>query len=64
MPAALVRRLNTEINKAASAPEVKAKLDGAGFLVVGTSPEELASINKADIERAGKLVKAAGIQPE
>ena len=43
---------------------MKAKLDGAGFLVVGTSPEELSSINKADIERAGQLVKAAGIQPE
>jgi len=64
LPAALVRRLNMEINKAAGAPEVKAKLDAAGFLVVGTSPEELAAINKADIERAGRLVKAAGIQPE
>ncbi len=64
LPQALVRRLNTEINKAAGAPEVKAKLDAAGFLVVGTTPEELAAINKADIERAGRLVKAAGIQPE
>lgn len=64
LPQALVRRLNLEINKAANTPDVKAKLDGAGFLVVGTSPEELSSINKADIERAGQLVKAAGIQPE
>ncbi|OFZ99982.1 MAG: hypothetical protein A3H35_13050 [Betaproteobacteria bacterium RIFCSPLOWO2_02_FULL_62_17] len=64
LPPALVRRLNAEINKAAGAPEVKAKLDAAGFLVVGTTPEELSAINKADIERAGRLVKAAGIQPE
>ena len=28
------------------------------------TPITLASINKADIERAAKLVKAAGIQPE
>jgi tripartite-type tricarboxylate transporter receptor subunit TctC len=64
MPEPLVRRLNAEILKAINVPEVKAKLDEAGFLVIGSSPEELASTMKADIERMAVVVKAAGIQPE
>jgi tripartite-type tricarboxylate transporter receptor subunit TctC len=64
LPQALVKRLNTEIVKAINAPEVKAKLDEAGFLVVGTTPEELAASMKNDIERMGQVVKAAGIKPE
>jgi tripartite-type tricarboxylate transporter receptor subunit TctC len=64
LPDPLVRRLNVEINKAISAPEIKAKLDEAGFLVIGTTPEELLATNKADIERMAAVVKAAGITPE
>ena len=64
LPDPSVRRLNAEIVKAINAPEVKAKLDEAGFLVVGSSPEELAASMKTDIERMGRVVKAAGIKPE
>ncbi len=64
LPDSIVRRLNAEIIKAINAPEVKAKLDDAGFLVVGSTPEELAASMKTDIERMGRVAKAAGIQPE
>jgi tripartite-type tricarboxylate transporter receptor subunit TctC len=64
MPAPIVRRLNGEINKAINVPDVKSKLDEAGFLVIGTSPEELAATMKSDIERMSVVVKSAGIRPE
>ena len=64
LPAPLVRRINAEIVKAINSPEVKAKLDEAGFLVVGSTPDELAMSMKTDIERMGKVAKAAGIKPE
>lgn len=60
----VVRRLQSEIVKALNVPEIHSKLTDAGFVVIGSSPEELAAAQKADIEQAGKIVKAVGIQPE
>jgi tripartite-type tricarboxylate transporter receptor subunit TctC len=64
MPQPVLRRANTEIVKALEAPDIRSKLTEAGFLVVGSTPEELAATNRADIEMAAKIVKLAGIQPE
>jgi tripartite-type tricarboxylate transporter receptor subunit TctC len=64
LPAPIVRRLNGDLIKAINVAEVKQKLDDAGFVVVGTTPEELSARNKADIDNMARVVKAAGIQPE
>jgi tripartite-type tricarboxylate transporter receptor subunit TctC len=60
----VVQRLNTELNKALTAPELKDKFDALGFIPAPGTPEELGEMVKRDLERSAKLVKAAGIEPE
>ena len=64
LPSNLVTRLNTEINKALAAPDMKEKLVGAGIQPVGNTPEQFAAEIKASIARWAPAVKAAGIRVE
>jgi tripartite-type tricarboxylate transporter receptor subunit TctC len=64
LPRPIQARLNSEIAKALQMPEVKAKLEPSGLVVVGSSPERLAATVRLEVEKRGRLVKAAGIQPE
>jgi tripartite-type tricarboxylate transporter receptor subunit TctC len=59
-PPEIVKRLNTEVNKILKDPEVRAKLASEGGDVLGGSPEEFATLLKADIGRWGKVVKDSG----
>lgn len=63
-PAPVIARLNTEIRRAITTPEVKARLEGLGFIVTGSSPEELQAAIRRDVEIVRKLVTSAGIKPE
>jgi tripartite-type tricarboxylate transporter receptor subunit TctC len=64
LPANLVSRLNTEINKALAAPDMKEKLVGAGIQAVGNTPEQFASFIKSETARFAKVIQEAGIKPE
>lgn len=64
LPDPILRRLNLEIVSALNAPDSRAKLEAAGLPVLGTSPEELASMIKREVEIFRKLITAAGIQPD
>jgi tripartite-type tricarboxylate transporter receptor subunit TctC len=64
LPAPLVTRLNTEINKALAAPEMQEKLRAAGIQPVGNSPEAFAQFIKSETVRFAKVIKEAGIKPE
>ena len=44
------------------APEIKAKLEEGGSLVMGLSPDEFTALLKGDLERVGKIVKSLGIK--
>jgi tripartite-type tricarboxylate transporter receptor subunit TctC len=62
-PAALTRRINTEINRAQDQPDVKAQMDQLGTDGARTtSPEAFAAMVKADLVRFANVVKAAGIR--
>jgi tripartite-type tricarboxylate transporter receptor subunit TctC len=61
MPQPIVARLNSEIVKALNAPDVKSKLEPAGLVVIGSTPEQLAAMVKTEVEKRGRLVKSAGI---
>lgn len=61
-PKDIVARLNAEIVKAASAPEVREKLVAQGFAVRASSPEDLSRATRDQLERYGKLFKQAGIR--
>lgn len=63
-PKAIIAKLNAEINKALALPDVRAKLEAAGVVIQGGTPEEYAAVIKSDLAKWGKVVKAAGIEPE
>jgi len=64
MPAAIVNRLSTEINKALVADDVKKTFDAAGFDAEGNTPAQFARFLTDDIARFEAIVKAAGIEKQ
>ena len=62
MPQALVKRLNTEINKLIIAPELKEKLSGEALEPMPMSPGQFGEYMKNDIAKWEKLVKARKIE--
>jgi tripartite-type tricarboxylate transporter receptor subunit TctC len=61
-PGAIISRLNREIVRVLSLPDVKERFLNAGVEVVGCSSEELAATMKSDPVRISKLIKDAGIK--
>lgn len=64
IPRSVVKRLNGEILKAASAPDVADQFVRQGAEVNTGSPEQFAAIIKAEVAKWAKVVKAAGIKPQ
>jgi len=63
-PRDVVARLNTTINAALKLDDVRARLIGAGIQIQGGTPEQFAAVIKAEVEKWGRVVKEANIQPE
>lgn len=63
-PAALIQRLNAEVVRVLTAPDMRQKLASAGIEAVGSSPADFAAKVKSDMGRLGKLVKDAGIRAD
>jgi tripartite-type tricarboxylate transporter receptor subunit TctC len=63
-PKDIVMKLNGAINDALKMEDVRAKLTGAGIQIQGGTPEKFASVIQAEIDKWGKVVKDAAIQPE
>ena len=63
-PRSVIKRLNDEIVAVLRAPDVKEKIFGNGYVVVGSRSEDFATLIKNDIEKWSKLVKSAGIRAE
>jgi len=59
-PAAIVKTLNTEINKVLKQPDVAAKLKSEGGDVLGGSTEQFGALLKTDIVRWGQIVRDSG----
>ena len=63
-PAAIVTRLNGEINKAIGAQDFRERLAALGAEPVGGTPEQLARAVARDTEKYAAVIKRAGIKPE
>jgi tripartite-type tricarboxylate transporter receptor subunit TctC len=63
-PAAVVRKLNAEFVAALHAPDARARLRADGVEPVGSTPQQLGELLKADFERWGPLVKEAGARAD
>lgn len=64
LPPAVAQRLSDEIIKALKNPEVRAKLDAAGLVVMALSPAETGALVAREFEARGQLIRSAGIKAE
>jgi tripartite-type tricarboxylate transporter receptor subunit TctC len=64
LPAPVLARLHAEIVSSLKAPDVHAKIDELAMSVIANTPEQFSAMIKTGIEQYGRLIKAAGIQPE
>jgi tripartite-type tricarboxylate transporter receptor subunit TctC len=62
-PPAVVARLNKLATEAMASPDVKEKLASQGVILAPTTPEAFAAYIRAEIDKWGKVVQAAGIKP-
>jgi tripartite-type tricarboxylate transporter receptor subunit TctC len=63
-PAPIVGRLNADINKAVSDPEMKRKFAALGADLTESKPDECAAFVKSELALWGKLMAEVGIKPE
>lgn len=63
LPADIIKKLNTEVNKAMSG-DMKEKLKEQGILVTTGTAEEFAKFQKMDMERSQKIVTEGKIRAE
>lgn len=63
-PKDVVAKLNGSINAALRMDDVRARLSGAGIEIQGGTPEAFGAVIRAEVEKWGRIVKQAGIQPE
>ncbi|GDY38335.1 tripartite tricarboxylate transporter substrate binding protein [Acidovorax sp. NB1] len=63
-PAAVVQRLNHEINKTLKDPAVVALADKLGVTLVGGTPQQLGDLQKADSAKWAKVIKDGNIQAD
>jgi tripartite-type tricarboxylate transporter receptor subunit TctC len=63
-PPAVVRRLNTLLVKATASEAAKGYYASSGTEPFTTTPDELGSFQLAEAQKWGRIIKAAGIEPE
>ena len=63
-PPAIINRLNQEIARFLSAPEVKERFLATGVEVIASTPEHFAAAVKSDMNMMGKVIRDAGIKAE
>jgi tripartite-type tricarboxylate transporter receptor subunit TctC len=63
-PAAVVARLNAEINKALQTPQVAQQLDGEGAVPVPGSPQAFGELIAREIPRWAKVVRAGNVRAD
>ncbi|HEV2008569.1 MAG TPA: tripartite tricarboxylate transporter substrate-binding protein, partial [Burkholderiales bacterium] len=60
----IIVRLHAEITRILALPDVRDKLTGLGFELVGGTPDAFGALIRSDIARVGKVLKQAEIRPE
>ena len=63
-PKNIVTKVAGDVRKMMALPDMKEKVNALGFDVVASTPEEFSAQVKAEVEKWGKVVKAAGIKAE
>lgn len=64
LPAATAQRLSAAVQSAMKEPALQAKLSALGLEAVASTPEQLAAVQRADLAKWAKPVKASGFQAD
>jgi tripartite-type tricarboxylate transporter receptor subunit TctC len=60
-PRPVVAKVQTEVKRILSLPDLRERLNKEGAVVVASSPDEFARFLKAEMEKAAKVVQASGM---
>lgn len=63
-PRALIERLNAELKKAFTAPEMVRRLEGNGLVATTGTPQEFGALIHKDLVLWRKVIKTAGVTPD
>jgi len=63
-PRPVIDVLHRELVKAYNAPEIKAQVEATGSYIAADSPDEFAAFIRAEVEKWGKVGRAAGVKPK
>jgi tripartite-type tricarboxylate transporter receptor subunit TctC len=63
-PKPIVGKLSKELMRIIKSPDITQRIEQQGLDAVGSTPEELAAIIKAETQMYGKLVKQIGLKPQ
>ncbi|TMG75459.1 MAG: tripartite tricarboxylate transporter substrate binding protein [Betaproteobacteria bacterium] len=64
MPADLVEKINKDVNRVLSSPDLADRLSNLGTLPMSMSPEEFTRFVRSEAEDTARVLKAAGIKPQ
>ena len=64
MPPALVDKINADVRKALSSPDLKERLTKLGTLPADMSAQDFAQYVRREVEDTARVLKAAGIKPQ
>jgi tripartite-type tricarboxylate transporter receptor subunit TctC len=59
----VISRLNAETLKALKLPDVQKRLIDSGSDIIGNSPEQADQFLRSELEKWGKVVRAANVKP-
>jgi len=63
-PAALIERVNRELNAVLQRADVRERFVNSGLQITGGAPESFAAVLRHDYDKYGAALRAAGVKPE
>ena len=64
MPAALVERLNQDINRVLKLPDVGERMAAEGTMPVGGTPAQFGELVRSELEKWRRIIRQAAIVPD
>jgi tripartite-type tricarboxylate transporter receptor subunit TctC len=61
-PPDIIKKISADTVAALADPAVNSRLEGLGYTVIGSTPEDLAAHLQSDINKWGPVIKDAGIR--
>jgi tripartite-type tricarboxylate transporter receptor subunit TctC len=63
-PKPVMTRIVGEVLRVLAQPDVRERISGQGFDIVASTPEQFAAHIKVEVEKWGKVIRAAGIKAD